>query len=232
MVHTSFARVGSASGTRTSARNRLRLLRCIASPSSRYSRYTLLWLTRHRSVPSSGLPLFCQHHLQRVEVQRLLRHDVLQPSVLFLQLAQSPGLVHFQAPVLRLPVVERGVAEPHPAAEVFHRNSCLRLLQHPDDLLFTKAAPFHGASPLVVLYPEKLSFGWTKFRGAGHSGTQHPPAKRILLGICDIEPSLCRKPYRIAPVQNVTEGDNVAPFIRRLTQEWREILSRSNAYVK
>src|SRR5207245_2039728 len=92
----------------------------------------------------------------------------LQPSVLFLQLAQSPGLVHFQAPVLRLPVVERGVADPHPAAEVFHRNSCLRLLQHPDDLLFTKAAPFHGASPLVVLYPEKLSFGWTKFRGAGH----------------------------------------------------------------
>src|SRR5439155_13029070 len=85
----------------------------------------------------------------------------LQPSVLFLQLAQSPGLVHFQAPVLRLPVVERGVADPHPAAEVFHRNSCLRLLQHPDDLLFTKAAPFHGASPLVVLYPEKLSFGWT-----------------------------------------------------------------------
>src|SRR2546427_8273307 len=67
--------------------------------------------------------------------------------------------------------VERGVADPHPAAEVFHRNSCLRLLQHPDDLLFTKAAPFHGASPLVVLYPEKLSFGWTKFRGAGHRQT-------------------------------------------------------------
>src|SRR6266404_168227 len=36
MVHTSFARVGSASGTRASARNRLRLLRCIASPSSRF----------------------------------------------------------------------------------------------------------------------------------------------------------------------------------------------------
>ncbi|MGD0839952.1 MAG: hypothetical protein ABSA32_02225, partial [Candidatus Acidiferrales bacterium] len=40
--------------------------------------------------------------------------------------------------------------------------------QHPDDLLVTKAAPLHGASPLVVLYPEKLTFGWTKFRGAGH----------------------------------------------------------------
>src|SRR6266446_1933305 len=118
-------------------------------------------------VPPAGLPLFCQHHLQRIKVQRLLRHDLLQPSVLFLQLTQSPGLVHFQAPVLRLPVVERGVANPHPSAEVLHGNSSLRLFQHPDDLLFTKAAPFHGASPLVVLYPEKLSFGWTKFRGAG-----------------------------------------------------------------
>jgi hypothetical protein len=48
------------------------------------------------------------------------------------------------------------------------RGHCsLRFLQHPDDLLFTKSAPFHGASPLAVLYPEKLSFAWTKFRGAG-----------------------------------------------------------------
>jgi hypothetical protein len=28
-------------------------------------------------------------------------------------------------------------------------------------------SPFHGDSPLAVLYPEKLSFAWTKFRGAG-----------------------------------------------------------------
>jgi hypothetical protein len=36
-----------------------------------------------------------------------------------------------------------------------------------DDLLLTEPALLHDASPLVVLYPEKLSFGWTKFRGAG-----------------------------------------------------------------
>ncbi|MGB9405137.1 MAG: hypothetical protein WCA98_16490, partial [Candidatus Acidiferrales bacterium] len=41
------------------------------------------------------------------------------------------------------------------------------LLQHPNDLLFTKAASFHDPSPLAVLYPEKLSLGWTIFRGAG-----------------------------------------------------------------
>src|SRR5713226_9751586 len=122
----------------------------------------------------AGLPLFCQHHLQRVEVQRLLRHDLLQPPVLFLQLTQPPGLVHFHAPVLRLPVVKRGITNADPAAEVFHWDSGLRLFQHPDDLLFTKPAPFHDASPLVVLYPEKLSIGWTKFRGAGHDDNAFP----------------------------------------------------------
>src|SRR6266581_8662912 len=117
----------------------------------------------------AGLPLFCQHHLQRIQVQRLLRHDPLQSSVLFLHLTQPPSLVHFHSPVLRLPVVERGFTDTHPAAEVLHGNSGLRFFQHPDDLLFTKAASFHGASPLAALYPEKLSFGWTKFRGAGHA---------------------------------------------------------------
>src|ERR1700685_3091661 len=116
----------------------------------------------------AGLPLFCQYHLQRVQVQRLLRHDPLQPTVLFLQLTQPPGLAHFQASILRLPVVERGCTDTDPAAEVLHGNSGIRLLQHPHDLLFTKTASFHGASPLLVLYPEKLRSGWTKFRGAGH----------------------------------------------------------------
>src|SRR2546427_7135823 len=69
---------------------------------------------------------------------------------------------------LRLPVVQRGFTDTDPAAEVLHGHSGLRFFQHPDDLLFAKPTPFHGASPLVVLYPEKLSFGWTKFRGAGH----------------------------------------------------------------
>lgn len=54
-----------------------------------------------------------------------------------------------------------------------HGNSGLGFLQHPDDLLFTKPTSFHDASPLVVLYPEKLSSGWTKFRGAGHKQQQN-----------------------------------------------------------
>src|SRR2546427_13240088 len=64
---------------RASARNRLRLLHCIASPSSRYSRYTRLWLTRHRSVPSSVFP--SQENVQSpIAESRALGCQLPQPS--------------------------------------------------------------------------------------------------------------------------------------------------------
>src|SRR5438445_5381666 len=80
MVHTSFARVGSANGTRASARYRLRLLRCIASPSSRYSRYTLLWLTRHRSVPSSAFSRRRKMYSRLIAESRTLGCQLPQPD--------------------------------------------------------------------------------------------------------------------------------------------------------
>src|SRR5581483_1663389 len=63
---------------------------------------------------SPGLPLFCQHRLQRSDVDRLLGHDVLQLSVLLLQLPQSLGLAQFHAPVLRLPPIETRPRNPVP----------------------------------------------------------------------------------------------------------------------
>jgi hypothetical protein len=44
---------------------------------------------------------------------------------------------HFQTPILRLPVIERGFTDTDPAAEVLHGDSRLRFFQHPGDLLFT-----------------------------------------------------------------------------------------------
>ncbi|HEV2522784.1 MAG TPA: hypothetical protein VGT24_10430, partial [Candidatus Acidoferrales bacterium] len=42
---------------------------------------------------------------------------------------------------------------------------------------------FMGASPLVVLYPEKLTFGWTSFRGAGQGGyTYYHPVELFCIG--------------------------------------------------
>jgi hypothetical protein len=97
--------------------------------------------------------------------QRLLCLDLLQSPVLFVHPTRPPVLVHFQASTLRLPVAERGFTNTDPAAKL-SRELRLCFFQHPNDLLFAKAAPFHGAFPFPVLYPEKLIFGWTKFRGA------------------------------------------------------------------
>ena len=82
-------------------------------------------------------------YLNSLKVQRLLGHNLLQASVLVLELTQSPCLVHFQAPVLRFPVVKGRVAHTYPSAELLHRNPGLRFLQHRHDLLFTKAGLLH-----------------------------------------------------------------------------------------
>src|SRR6266436_4563984 len=44
---------------------------------------------------------------------------------------------------------------------------------------------FMGASPLVVLYPEKLTYGWTSFRGAGQLGLKRSGIDlKSTLGCC------------------------------------------------
>src|SRR5260370_39501562 len=90
-----------------------------------------------------------------------------RPPVPLLQPTQPQRPIHFLAPVLCLPVIERRNADPDPLADFLRRNSGLCLLQHSDNLLFTKPALIHLA-PLVVLYPEKLHLAWTRFRWAGH----------------------------------------------------------------
>ena len=49
-----------------------------------------------RLASPAGLPLLGQHHLRRIRIQCPLRHDLLQPFVLFLQYS---GL-GFMAPLL------------------------------------------------------------------------------------------------------------------------------------
>ena len=99
--------------------------------------------------------------------QRLLRHDLFQPRVLLFQQAQPTHFAYFHASVLGLSLVGRGITNPLPPTKILHRRSTLRFTQHRDDLLFAEPTPLHTPSPLTVLCPEKLTFAWTKFRGAG-----------------------------------------------------------------
>jgi|SoiMethySBSTD1v2_1073268.scaffolds.fasta_scaffold06065_10 hypothetical protein len=50
-----------------------------------------------------GLPLFCDERLQRLDVERLLGHDLFQPPVFVLELLEPLHLAQLHPAVLRLP---------------------------------------------------------------------------------------------------------------------------------
>src|SRR5258708_34729430 len=77
---------------------------------------------------SAGLPLFCDHRLQRSFVQQQLGHGVLQLPVFLLQLSQSPRLAHFHPAVLRLPPVPAPACEPVPPTHTVGAYTRPRLL--------------------------------------------------------------------------------------------------------
>jgi hypothetical protein len=81
---------------------------------------------------------------------RLLRRDLLQPTVLFLQLTRPSGLAHFQAPVLRFPVVERSFTDADSPAEVLHGTPASAPFSTPPICASLKTASFRGGSPLAV----------------------------------------------------------------------------------
>lgn len=66
---------------------------------------------------------------------RLIGHQALQASVLFLERLQALGIAHLQIAVLLLPVVERRLGDPVAA----HQVAGVVFLQHRDDLLGGKA---------------------------------------------------------------------------------------------
>lgn len=75
--------------------------------------------------------------------QHLLGQKLLQPGVLVLKRLQPLRLRHIHAAELGLPVVERRVRNPVPAAQVGDLRARLLFPQHPDDLLFRKSLPLH-----------------------------------------------------------------------------------------
>src|SRR5689334_19177264 len=54
-----------------------------------------------------GSPFFCDHRLQRLDIQRLLRDDLLQPTILVLELLEPLHLAQFHAAELRFPAIVR-----------------------------------------------------------------------------------------------------------------------------
>lgn len=84
---------------------------------------------RH-SFPPRGRPyLFLRDILQHRVVQRRIRQQLLQTTVLVLQRPKPLGLRHFEPAILGLPVVKRTAADPVLAAQFPRRRACFMLAQ-------------------------------------------------------------------------------------------------------
>src|SRR5579864_6326749 len=70
-------------------------------------------------VASAGLPLFCDHRLQRSDVYRLFGHDMLELPVLLFQRSQPSRLAHFHPSELPLPPIKTRSCDSVPAAQFF-----------------------------------------------------------------------------------------------------------------
>src|ERR1700736_612522 len=99
--------------------------------------------------------LFSQHRLQCLNVQRLLRHHLLQPPVFFFQAPQPTSFIHLQATILRLPAVVRLVADPVLPTDLLDRHPGFSFLQNPNNLFLRKSALLHDRLSSPALYPRR-----------------------------------------------------------------------------
>src|SRR5690554_4311843 len=111
-------------------------------------------------VPSQ---LVSQEVLQDLEIQRLVRHDALQPPVLVLQLLEPACLRDLHAAVLPAPAVERVRADPMPPAQLPRLCPGIGFRQNSDDLLLREPALPHDSSRV-----KEPHYNWIRFRGSAH----------------------------------------------------------------
>src|SRR4029453_16107061 len=108
-----------------------------------------------------GLPLFCHHRFQRLDVQRLFGDDVFEPAILVLELLQPLHLAQLHAAVLRFPAVVRLLGDPRRATKVGALPAVFALLDDRQNLLVGVFAPFHRSSSArrTSSYPWRIRGG-------------------------------------------------------------------------
>src|SRR5271156_4730785 len=113
------------------------------------------------AVSPRAVAVFCQHILQRPNIQRLVGHDRLQPPVLLFQLPQPAHLGDLQPAVPVPPGVKGRVRDPVPPAQPADLRSRLGFLKDTDNLLLAKPYSFHACLP----FRQTLTHPWVSCRG-------------------------------------------------------------------
>lgn len=81
-------------------------------------------------------------------VEREIRHDPLEPCILFLKLPNVPKLARFEVAELLLSDVERGLTDPDLPADVRDLGAVFDSPQGVRDLLFRELRALHGPTLL------------------------------------------------------------------------------------
>jgi len=94
----------------------------------------------------AGFSLFLEHFVKHLLVEREIRHQALQPTILVLELLHLLDLARRHLAEL-LPAVERLLGDPELPADVCNGGSVIHLLQGQSDLLIRKSTLSHGLIP-------------------------------------------------------------------------------------
>src|SRR3954470_9072793 len=107
--------------------------------------------TRPAGVAPRASPFFCEHRLQRLVIERLLRDNLLEPRILVLELAQTLRVADLHAAELCTPAIERLLGHAHSPAHIADLRAGLDFLQRSDDLFFSAAARSTHRPPLHAI---------------------------------------------------------------------------------
>jgi hypothetical protein len=101
--------------------------------------------------------------LKRIDIERLIGDDSLQPTVLVLERPHLRNVADFKTAELRLPGVERRATDAVLPAKIGGLNAGLVLLEHGNDLSFAEPGLLHGASPGEAVASEIRTHSWDTF---------------------------------------------------------------------
>src|SRR5215469_7202961 len=97
----------------------------------------------HHAARLQAPAVFSDHRCQRFFIEAQVSHQLFQPAVLVFERTQALRIADFHAAVLRLPVVQRLIADAHLSRDLLRASPCFHLLHCSDDLLLAVLRLFH-----------------------------------------------------------------------------------------
>src|SRR5215471_5741493 len=91
-------------------------------------------------------PFFCEHRLERLDVERKIGDDLLQPPIFIFELSQSLRLAVIHSRKLGFPAIERRRSYADSPDDIFHLRAGVGLAKRSDDLLLGESTFRHAFS--------------------------------------------------------------------------------------